>query len=64
MKVRRLKPDDNINLVAAEQIKELLYDSSETNPLPIFVFDAGYEAVVLPVVCGRGILARFKPIKS
>jgi len=42
-KIRRLKPDDNVNLVAGEQIKELLQEYPQSAPLPIFVFDAGYE---------------------
>jgi hypothetical protein len=33
----------NINQVAVEPIKELLQDYPDTAPLPIFVFDAGYE---------------------
>jgi hypothetical protein len=52
MKVRRLKPDDNVNLVAVEQIKELLHDSPESDGLPIFVFDAGYEPVQLAQAWG------------
>src|SRR5215471_17645495 len=46
-KIRRLKPGDNVNLVAVEQIKELLQDVAERALLPIFVFDAG------PKPCGR-----------
>jgi DDE superfamily endonuclease len=42
-KICRLKPDDNVNLVAVEQIKELLQDYPDEAPRPIFVFDAGYE---------------------
>jgi len=43
LKVRRLRPDDNVNLVAVEQIKALLQERLINDPLPIFVFDAGYE---------------------
>jgi DDE superfamily endonuclease len=43
-KIRRLKPGDNINHVAVEQIKELLQDTPHTTSLPIFVFDAGVRA--------------------
>ncbi len=42
-KIRRLKPEDLVNLVAVEQIKELLQSYPDSAPLPIFVFDAGYE---------------------
>jgi hypothetical protein len=42
-KFRRLKPGDNVNLVAVEQIRELLQEYPDSAPLPIFVFDAGYE---------------------
>ncbi len=41
--IRRLKPGENINHVAVEQIKERLQGYPEEAPLPIFVFDAGYE---------------------
>ncbi len=40
-KIRRLKPADNVNFVAVQQIKELLQDYPDDAPLPIFVFDAG-----------------------
>src|SRR5215831_18644944 len=43
LKIRRVKPGENINHVAAEQIKDLLQDAPNTAPFPIFVFDAGYE---------------------
>jgi hypothetical protein len=42
-KIRRLRPGDNVNLIAVEQIKELLHGYPDCPPLPIFVFDAGYE---------------------
>lgn len=42
-KIRRLKPAGNVHLVVMEQIKELLQGSVQSTPLPIFVFDAGYE---------------------
>ena len=51
-KVQRLKPDDNVNLVAVEQIKALLQERPATQPLPIFVFDAGYEPVQLAQAWG------------
>jgi hypothetical protein len=51
-KIRRLKPGDNVNLVAVEQIKELLQDYPESAPLPIFVFDAGYEPGQLATAWG------------
>lgn len=40
-KIRRLKPQDNVNQVAVEHIKELLQEYPRDAPLPIFVFDAG-----------------------
>src|SRR5262249_27259844 len=52
MKVRRLKPDDNVNQVAVEQIKALLQARPTSSSLPIFVFDAGYDPVQLAQAWG------------
>ena len=52
MKVRRLKPEDNSNLVAVERIKALPQEGRASGPLPIFVFDAGYDPVQLAQAWG------------
>ena len=62
-KIRRLRPGDNVNLVAVEQIKEMLQGSPESAPLPIFVFDAGYEPGQLAAAWGSlraGSLTRLR----
>lgn len=50
LRVRRLIPGENVNVVAAEQIRSWLGQAPPTTtntPLPIFSFDAGYDAVQL-----------------
>jgi hypothetical protein len=47
MDVRRLQPHENVNTVAAEQIRALLQCLPPDGPLPWFVFDAGYDSVQL-----------------
>ena len=41
--VRRVRPTENINAVAAGQIRELLSRLAPDSPTPTFVFDAGYD---------------------
>ncbi len=53
LRVRRIIPGENSNLVAAEQIRSWLGQAppatpaSSATPLPIFTFDAGYDPVQL-----------------
>jgi DDE superfamily endonuclease len=51
LRVRRMRPGENANTVAAEQIRSWLGQAPPANrasaPLPIFSFDAGYDAVQL-----------------
>jgi hypothetical protein len=50
LRVRRLIPGENLNLVAAEQICSWLGQAPPSAPpsaLPIFTFDAGYEPIQL-----------------
>jgi len=42
-KIHRIKPADNTNQVAVEQIRAQLQDDPDDVHLPIFVLDAGYE---------------------
>src|SRR5262249_244068 len=47
LRVRRIVPGENVNLVAAEQICSWLHQAPPTATLPIFTFDAGYDPVQL-----------------
>lgn len=40
-------PGENLNTVAAEQIRSWLEQAGPQNTVPIFTFDAGYDAVQL-----------------
>ncbi len=44
---RRVRPEQEANAVATEQIEELLGRSSMVDGVPLFVFDAGYDPVKL-----------------
>jgi len=62
-KICRLRPGDTVNLVAVEQIRELLQDAPDCAPVPIFVFDAGYEPGQLAQAWGSlraGALTRLR----
>jgi hypothetical protein len=61
--VRRLRPQENNNVVAAEQITALLPHLPSEGPLPWFVFDAGYDPVQLTQALGdarAAILVRLR----
>jgi hypothetical protein len=47
LRVRRILPGENVNQVAAEQIRSWLDQAPPTATLPIFTFDAGYDPVQL-----------------
>jgi hypothetical protein len=47
LRVRRIIPGENSNMVAAEQIRSWLGQASPATLLPIFTFDAGYDPVQL-----------------
>lgn len=47
LRVRRVIPGENINVVAAEQIRSWLDQAGMFARAPIFTFDAGYDAVQL-----------------
>ena len=47
LRVRRIIPGENLNLVAAEQICSWLEQAHPSAVLPIFTFDAGYEPIQL-----------------
>ena len=47
MDARRVRPEEDANDVAVEQVKDLLERSSRRGAPPLFVFDAGYDPVKL-----------------
>jgi hypothetical protein len=47
LRVRRMLPGENVNQVAAEQIRSLLHQRGPGKLSPAFTFDAGYEPVQL-----------------
>ena len=51
---RRVRPEEDANDVAVEQVKDLLERSSRRGAPPLFVFDAGYD----PVKLQRGLEGR------
>jgi hypothetical protein len=53
MSVRRMRPQEKSNAVAAEQITAFLAHLSADKPVPWFVFDAGYDAVQLTQALGE-----------
>jgi Transposase DDE domain len=53
LRVRRLRPQENANVVAAEQIKAFLSHLPGDAPLPWFLFDAGYDPVQLTQALGE-----------
>lgn len=63
MQVRRLRPQENSNVVAAAQITALLAELPCEAPLPWFIFDAGYDPVQLTQALGEAraaILVRLR----
>ena len=49
LRVRRMKPGENANQVAAEQIRSFLRQRAHCGTPPIFTFDSGYDPVQLGV---------------
>jgi hypothetical protein len=47
LRVRRISPGENPNVVAAEQIRSWFEQAGPLARVPIFTFDAGYDAVQL-----------------
>jgi len=52
LRVRRLRPQENSNAVAAEQIAAFLPHLPAEDPLPWFLFDAGYDPIQLTQALG------------
>lgn len=66
LRVRRIIPGENLNLVAAEQIRSWLEQAPPSHPsaaAPIFTFDAGYEPIQLSQALAEehiGLLVRLR----
>jgi hypothetical protein len=63
LRVRRLRPPENANVAAAEQIAAFLAHLQTTDSLPWFLFDAGYDPVQLTQALGdtpAAILVRLR----
>ena len=66
LRVRRITPGENVNAVAAEQIRSWLGQMPPVAPnalLPIFTFDAGYDTVQLSLALADapvGLLVRLR----
>ncbi len=63
LRVQRLRPQENANAVAAEQIAGFLPPLRADDPLPWFLFDAGYDPVQLTQALGdtpAAILVRLR----
>lgn len=58
-----MDPTDNVHQVAASQIRALLHGRPHPGKVPIFVFDAGYDAIQLAQLLGGlpiGLLVRLR----
>jgi hypothetical protein len=63
LSAQRVDPTANIHQVAAAQIRALLHRRSHPSEIPIFVFDAGYDAIQLAQLLGDlpiGLLVRLR----
>ncbi|HEV8191659.1 MAG TPA: hypothetical protein VGP82_09270 [Ktedonobacterales bacterium] len=63
LRVRRIIPGENVNQVAAEQIRSWLEQMGPPASVPIFTFDAGYDAVQLGLALADlpvGLLVRLR----
>lgn len=63
LRVRRLRPQENANAIAAGQIAAFLPRLQADDPLPWFLFDAGYDPVQLTQALGgtsAAILVRLR----
>ena len=63
LRVRRIRPGENVNQVAAEQIRSRLSPTRSGTARPTFTFDAGYDPVQLGVALAGeevGVLLRLR----
>jgi len=64
LRVRRLRPHENANAVAAEQIAAFLPQLPADSSLPWFLFDAGYDPVQLTQALGETPAAMLVRLRS
>jgi Transposase DDE domain len=64
LRVRRLRPQENANAVAAEQIAAFLPHRQADDPLPWVLFDAGYDPVQLTQALGDTPAAMLVRLRS
>jgi hypothetical protein len=63
LSAHRVDPTANIHQVAVTQIRALLHQRSHPGEIPVFVFDAGYDAIQLAQLLGdlpAGLLVRLR----
>lgn len=64
LRVRRLRPQENANTVAAAQIAAFLPHLPSDSPLPWFLFDAGYDPVQLTQALGETPVAMLVRLRA
>src|SRR5258707_2071973 len=64
LRMRRLRPQENANVIAAEQIAAFLPHLPTDGPLPWFLFDARYDPVQLPQALGEARAPRFGSFRA
>ncbi len=63
LSAQRVNPANNLHQVAASQIRALLKRRLQSGEVPVFVFDAGYDAIQLAQLLGDlplGLLVRLR----
>lgn len=63
LSAKRVEPTDNMHHIAAKQIRALLQRRPHDGKVPLFVFDAGYDAIQLAQLLGDlpiGMLVRLR----
>ncbi len=63
LSAQRVEPTENMHHIAANQIRALLQRRPHDGEMPIFVFDAGYDAIQLAQLLGDlpiGVLVRLR----
>ncbi|HLV97236.1 MAG TPA: NF041680 family putative transposase [Ktedonobacterales bacterium] len=64
LSAQRLEPTDNVQQMAANQIRALLQRRAHDAELPVFVFDAGYDAMQLAQQLGELPIALLVRLRS
>src|SRR5258706_1674057 len=64
VRMRRVRPQENANVIAAEQIAAFLPHLPTDGPLPWFLFDAGYDPVQLTQALGEARAASLVRLRA